>query len=122
MSLKFNLLSDLLLQEVFKFSGPAELLEYRFLNKYLFGVVISAIKYNLIRFIYNQKRFQQYRYYQEEFIKQNEVLMIHLNLYNGDTKCLSYCSDLTSVQYSSDSSLDNIDKIKIEIGLPYLKN
>ncbi|KAI9298403.1 hypothetical protein K502DRAFT_346134 [Neoconidiobolus thromboides FSU 785] len=120
MSLKLDLLSDLLLEEIFKLLDPVELLELRFLSKYLHVIASRVIEYNLSYSVYNQEEFQQYRYYQEKFIEENGILMKHININENvkydDLKLLNYCPNLVSIYFEARLfyySLDNNNKINI---------
>ncbi|KAI9298401.1 hypothetical protein K502DRAFT_346132 [Neoconidiobolus thromboides FSU 785] len=99
MPLKFDLLPDLLLERIFKLSDPFELFKYRFLSKYLFGIVSRVIKYNLTFSVYNQEGFDKYWYYQLKFIKENGQLMRHININSTIINYLNYCPNIKSIEY-----------------------
>ncbi|KAI9298404.1 hypothetical protein K502DRAFT_346136 [Neoconidiobolus thromboides FSU 785] len=123
MPLKFDLLPDLLLEEIFKLLDPGELFELRFLSKYLFGIASKAIKVNLTYSVYNHHySFEEYRHIQEVFIKQNGPLMKHIIINQNIVDHITYCPNLISLKFEPDLN-DDFDQqgVTVDFKLPKVK-
>ncbi|KAI9291742.1 hypothetical protein K502DRAFT_332928 [Neoconidiobolus thromboides FSU 785] len=121
MTLQFEQLSDILLQEIFEFIDVKDLFKFRFLNKYLFKIVNRVIKRNLIYSIYNQNGIDdKFGDYQNNFIIQYGPQMRHININSCNIYLLSYCPNIESIRYNY---LDGEDCEKYELteGLPKLR-
>ncbi|KAI9298402.1 hypothetical protein K502DRAFT_346133 [Neoconidiobolus thromboides FSU 785] len=119
MSLSFDLLSDLLLEEIFELLDPVELFELRYLSKHLFGIVNRAIESNLTYSIYNEKKFYKLQHYQAKFIKQNGKLMKHINIGKKTINYLHYCPNLKSIKFEDKDYYDT--DINIDMGLQLIE-
>ncbi|KAI9291907.1 hypothetical protein K502DRAFT_332797 [Neoconidiobolus thromboides FSU 785] len=110
MSLKFDQLPDILLEEVFKLLNPNELFNYCFLNKCLFKIIDCVIKYNLTYSVYY---FGEYQNYQKEFIEKNRLLMTHIVIESDPSKYLNSCPNLKSIEFYGINSEINDDSSEI---------
>ncbi|KAI9294643.1 hypothetical protein K502DRAFT_361157 [Neoconidiobolus thromboides FSU 785] len=97
MSIQFDHLPIVLLEDIFKLLGPTELFDLRFLNKYLFNIANNTIKYNLSYSVCYYGS-DQYRIYQQNFIEQNGTMMKHIYLSNNNLELLNSCPNITSLQ------------------------
>ncbi|KAI9293590.1 hypothetical protein K502DRAFT_350840 [Neoconidiobolus thromboides FSU 785] len=116
MSLKFEYLSEILLEDVFKLLHPEELFRLRYLSKYLSKVIEKTIEYNLTYSIYDE--FERCQNYQENFIRKNGLLVKHMNVNYKNINYLSHCSNLQSIRY--DDTFNN-NNIKIVNSIPKLR-
>ncbi|KAI9294104.1 hypothetical protein K502DRAFT_366140 [Neoconidiobolus thromboides FSU 785] len=123
MSLTFEFLSEILLEEIFKYVSPIELFNLQFLNKYLFKVVNNVIKFNLTYSIYNGYKFKEYYEYQNKFIKENGGLMKHVSIEGRTIECLKDFLNVTSIEYTQLYNNENNDQNnnKLKMQLPGLK-
>ncbi|KAI9298536.1 hypothetical protein K502DRAFT_231304, partial [Neoconidiobolus thromboides FSU 785] len=115
----FNLLSDILLEEIFLFISPEKLIELRLLNKVICNIINNIIRVNLIYSKYNHNTFRQYQQYQLKFIKENGSIMRHLNINSNEIEYINYCPNIISLYYEHLSNNSSIKEIKME--LPKLK-
>ncbi|KAI9298479.1 hypothetical protein K502DRAFT_327374 [Neoconidiobolus thromboides FSU 785] len=97
MKLKFEQLSDILLEDIFKLLHPRELFNLRFLSKYLHLIVSRTIKYNLTYSVYNKFEYNKYWSYQKKFINENGILMKHLNICDETIEYLNSCPNIISI-------------------------
>ncbi|KAI9290969.1 hypothetical protein K502DRAFT_358717 [Neoconidiobolus thromboides FSU 785] len=127
MSIQFDHLPIVLLEDIFKLLDPTELFDLRFLNKYLFNIANNTIKYNLSYSIYYYNVSNQYRIYQQNFIEQNGAMMRHLYLYDDNLELLNNCPNITSLEidgYIEDQDGESIDhyiEFSIKVNLTKLK-
>ncbi|KAI9296547.1 hypothetical protein K502DRAFT_328943 [Neoconidiobolus thromboides FSU 785] len=117
MSIQFDHLPIVLLEDIFKLLDPTKLFDLRFLNKYLFNIANNTIKYNLSYSIYYYNVSNQYRVYQQNFIEQNGTMMKHIYLYDDNLKLLNKCPNITSLEiddrgddFDYDEDTDYIDE------------
>ncbi|KAI9298241.1 hypothetical protein K502DRAFT_346252 [Neoconidiobolus thromboides FSU 785] len=99
MTFKFEQLTDLLLEDIFKLLHPEEAIELCFLSKDLFSIVSRVIRYNSTYSLYNQRGCSKYWSYQEKFIMENGELMKHINIKSENIEYLNYCSNIKSIHY-----------------------
>ncbi|KAI9297636.1 hypothetical protein K502DRAFT_328001 [Neoconidiobolus thromboides FSU 785] len=120
MVLQFDLLSDILIEEIFQLVNPEELFDLCFLNKCLFKIVRNVIEGNLRYSIYNQEGFKKYQHdYQEKFIKEEGLSMKHVNINGNNIGLLHYCPNVASLNYNHTGNNNNSNKL--ELRLPKLK-
>ncbi|KAI9294642.1 hypothetical protein K502DRAFT_361156 [Neoconidiobolus thromboides FSU 785] len=128
MSIQFDHLPIVLLEDIFKLLDPTKLFDLRFLNKYLFNIANNTIKYNLSYSIYCYYGSNQYSIYQKNFIEQNGTMMRHLHLYDGNLKLLNKCPNITSLEiddqgddFDYDEGIDEHTGFSIKTNLTKLK-
>ncbi|KAI9290970.1 hypothetical protein K502DRAFT_358718 [Neoconidiobolus thromboides FSU 785] len=128
MSIQFDHLPIVLLEDIFKLLGPTELFDLRFLNKYLFNIANNTIKYNLSYSVCYYSVNNQCRIYQQNFIEQNGTMMRHLHLYEDNLELLNNCPNITSLQidgegddFDYDEGIDQHIEFSIKTNLTKLK-
>ncbi|KAI9297001.1 hypothetical protein K502DRAFT_347521 [Neoconidiobolus thromboides FSU 785] len=124
MSINFDQLPDIVLEAIFKFANPDELFNYLLLNKYINKIIKYVIRKKLINSVYLKSR--KYSNHQIKFIKENPLLIKHMEIDNSNIEYLNCCPNVVSMEYKNplgdindSSSVDN--SIKISTNFPNLK-
>ncbi|KAI9291310.1 hypothetical protein K502DRAFT_358122 [Neoconidiobolus thromboides FSU 785] len=99
MPLRFDQLPDIVIEDVFKHVNPSKLFDLCFLNKSLFKNVRHVIKYSLVHSIYSSSEYAEHNQYQQRFIKENGLLMKHININTYTLDELRNCPNITSLKY-----------------------
>ncbi|KAI9297000.1 hypothetical protein K502DRAFT_328609 [Neoconidiobolus thromboides FSU 785] len=105
MAIKFDQLPDIVLEAIFKLVKPDELFNYRLLNKYIYKVVNYVIKQKLMSSDFRLS--QKYSDHQERFIKENPLLMKHIDIGNKNLEYINQCQNVTSMDYTASFAVTN---------------